>query len=131
MDKCSNMYILKYVFIVVSIIFIWGFIKSIIGSDFLLTNIGIWDLDIWSITHFICFFIMTYVCPKKWKLLFIIGVVWELFEQFYGYLPPALINNLALDYIPTDNKNQKWWYGRFSDIICNSLGIMLAIHLNK
>ena len=131
MDKCSNTSILKYCLLVVSVIFIWGFIKSIIGSDFLLTKLGIWDLDIWSISHIIWYFGLTYICPKKWKFIFVIGVFWELFEQFFGYLPPTLINNLAIQYIPSDNKNQKWWYGRFSDIISNSLGIALALQLSK
>lgn len=89
-----------------------------------------WDkfLDGWGIIHFLFYMMLVYLYPAQWKLIFIYGVSWEILESYFYDHPFYLSEcsyNLATDDVPG------WWYGRWQDVIMNSLGMMVGYYLAK
>lgn len=79
-----------------------------------------WDnfLDGWGLLHFGFFALLGYMFPSKLWFSFCLGVAWEMFE--YGVKDrPFYISKCDYD---TDG-GKTWWYGRWQDIIMNSLGL--------
>ena len=72
-------------------------------------------ITIWSITHFITFYIVGKLCPNQYLKFFIMGVLWESFEKIYG-----IVTDKELYW--TSNGLQ----GQISDIILNTLGYHMA-----
>ena len=106
-------------------IIIYGFIKAkyLNHFDILQTKLGVWDLDGWSLTHLVLYFMLTYICPKKWKIIFIIGIIWEVIESAIGTpLCQTLRQPGVLDC---------WWYGKVSDVVVNSIGIAVALVVSQ
>lgn len=89
--------------------------------------IGIGELDGWSVSHFMFFMLVGYIYPNTIIQTFIMGIIWELFEHFYGEYRPGWLggygdcNNMA-----TDKMNGNWWYGKWSDILCNLVGFIIG-----
>jgi hypothetical protein len=69
------------------------------------------------LAHFVLYGILTYIYPKEWFFIFMIGVLWEFIEDFFS--------QLDLKYCV--GKDYKYWYSRYEDIIMNSLGIAFAL----
>ena len=92
-------------------------------KDPLETNL-FFGLDGWSTTHLCWFMVMGYIYPETIMLSTIIGILWELFEHYYGKNRPGWLggygdcNNLA-----TDQVSGNWWYGKWTDIICNMIWV--------
>lgn len=82
-------------------------------------------LDGWGISHLVFFLILGYLYPQTQFLIysFILGVIWELIEYSIKdhpfYLSKCKYN------IGTDN-TKHWWYGRWQDIIMNSIGLLIG-----
>ena len=72
-------------------------------------------LTLWSITHFITFYIMGKLCPNQYLRYFMIGILWELFEKIYG--------NLTNDEVYWTSNGLR---GQGYDIIMNMLGYHLS-----
>ena len=95
-------------------------------KDPLETNL-FYGLDGWSATHFFWFMVMGYIYPETIVLSMSIGILWELFEHYYGKNRPGWLggygdcNNLA-----TDQVSGNWWYGKWTDIICNMIGFIMG-----
>ena len=87
-------------------------------------KLGVWDLDGWSLTHLFYYFMLTYICPKKWKIIFIAGIIWEIIESILG-TPSMITRNMHT----TDESDKVWWYGKVSDVFVNSIGIMIALYI--
>tara|TARA_B100001094_G_C17998911_1_gene704117 strand:+ start:138 stop:557 length:420 start_codon:yes stop_codon:yes gene_type:complete len=104
-------------------------------KDILEKEIGILDLDGWSISHLLSFTLIGYLFPHKNYILLasIFGIIWELFEHYYGKNRPGWLGGYGdckkLQSDKTDDGN--WWYGKISDIIMNSLGLMIGFYLWK
>ena len=105
----------------VAAILIYGIIKAkyLNHFDILQNKLGVWDLDGWSLTHVVLYFMLAYIYPKKWKIIFITGVIWEIIESAIGTpLCRTIRQSGVLDC---------WWYGKISDVVVNSIGIALAL----
>ena len=91
--------------------------------DPLMLGIGVGDLDGWSITHFCWFGLMGYLFPTKAIEVLGMGAVWEGTEWCLGEVRPAVMGGFG-DCPNNINakRHEKWWYGRFSDLIINTLG---------
>lgn len=100
-------------------------------KDILETELGIFNLDGWSLSHFTFFTYIGYYFPDTMKTSIGLGIAWELFEHYYGVNRPGWLggygdcNNLQSD----RNKDGNWWYGKYSDIILNYLGFVSGIYL--
>jgi|UniRef100_A0A6C0JPP1 hypothetical protein len=78
-------------------------------------------LNGWELAHFILYGILTYIYPKEWFFIFMIGILWEFIEEFFS----------QLDLKYCFHKNYEYWYSRYEDIIMNSLGIGTALIIKK
>ena len=63
-----------------------------------LENKLLFELDGWSMTHYLFFMLVGFIYPKKFISAMILGIIWELFEHFYG-------------------KNRPGWLGGYGDCI--------------
>ena len=88
-------------------------------------------LDGWGITHFMFYGVLAYMFPDKRSLMFIagLGVAWEIIEVIFKEHPFYLSD---CKYPPqTDADGDGWWYGRWEDIIMNSLGMATGYIIRK
>ena len=75
--------------------------------------------DYWALLHTVLFFILAYLFPQYILEFSIIGIMWELLEYSTG--DPEVREIIGLDF-----RGGKWWYGRLSDIMFNSIGLILG-----
>ena len=82
-------------------------------------------LDGWGISHFLFFALLGYLYPYPTTILYswILGVLWELLE-FYAKDHPFYISKC--NYTITTDAGTGWWYGRWEDIMMNSLGLLIG-----
>tara|TARA_E500000331_G_C17225004_1_gene699914 strand:+ start:897 stop:1280 length:384 start_codon:yes stop_codon:yes gene_type:complete len=76
------------------------------------------DLNGWSVTHFIVFAIAGYYGHKHIICLLFVGIMWEITEVYLYFMNKNL----------TDN-HPDWWYGSYSDIIVDFLGLMTGKYI--
>jgi len=90
-----------------------------------------WDLfvDGWGISHFIFYGFLAYMFPKKKTLviIFLLGVLWEIIESIFKDHPFYLSD---CKYEVTTDKGG-WWYGRWQDIVMNSLGMATGLFMRR
>jgi len=85
-----------------------------------------WDrfLDGWGISHFFFYMMLGYLYPRYWVFITLLGILWEVIEVSFKDHPFYLSKcSYALD----SDKATGWWYGRWQDIVMNSLGMGLGI----
>ena len=101
-------------------------------KDPLQTKLGIGDLDGWSLSHLLFFMFIGYHFKGKYLIAaFFIGVLWELFEHYYGEERPGWLGGYGDCDMRTDSLEGNWWYGKWSDIVMNLIGLVLGSHLLK
>jgi len=101
-------------------------------KDPLQTKLGIWDLDGWSLSHLLFYMFIGYHFKGKYLIAaFLLGVLWELFEHYYGEERPGWLGGYGDCDMQTDRLDGSWWYGKWSDIVINLIGLVLGSHLLK
>jgi hypothetical protein len=89
-------------------------------------------LDGWSATHFCFFFVLGYFFPNTFIFSMAVGISWELFEHYYGKERPGWLGGYGdCDDLATDRTEGNWWYGKWTDIVCNTSGFILGASLRK
>tara|TARA_B100000427_G_scaffold296952_1_gene277002 strand:- start:399 stop:824 length:426 start_codon:yes stop_codon:yes gene_type:complete len=133
MDK--NIYFLSYFIVDIIIIFVYGSYRcdNPEYEDVFQTHTGIWDLDGWSLSHFVFFVIISAQFPEKNYLIIagIFGILWELFEYYYGKHRPGWLGGDCRKLATDKGKDSNWWYAKISDIVMNILGLYCGYHLYK
>ncbi len=84
--------------------------------------------DGWAISHILLFALLAYLFPNCLLLLFIIGVVWEGMEEAYGWI----VRNTPFKHVSCHlnmSDRSSWWFGRWHDIISNSIGLAIGYGL--
>lgn len=84
-------------------------------------------LDGWGILHFLFFMAISYMYPTHLLFIFVMGILWEIIESIFHEHPFYISKcsyNLATDQVAG------WWYGRWQDIIMNTLGMILGYNLS-
>ena len=81
-------------------------------------------LDGWGLLHFGFFFGLAYVHPDHVGLIWSLGLSWELLE-FWSKDHPFYISECKL----STSDGGGWWYGRWEDVVMNSIGIGAALAL--
>ena len=95
-----------------------------------LENEILYKLDGWSATHFIWYLIVGYFFPKTFVTTTIVGIGWELFEQYYGKERPGWLGSYGdCTNLATNNVSGNWWYGKWTDIICNTTGFLIGQYM--
>ena len=87
-------------------------------------------LDGWSATHFAFFLYLGYTFPDHTMFSFALGALWELFEHYYDRVRPPFLKNFGggeCD-MRTDRKDGNWWYGKYSDLLMNGLGLFFGYY---
>ena len=126
---CNKKICLHHILLItIFLIILWGFlVKRFFKKDILLTKFCPLDgCDIWALTHILFYFILAYNFPSYYILLFFIGVFFEFFETFIG-ITNNFIKKLSP---PSSDINQPWWTGRISDVIFNTIGIIIGIYFS-
>ena len=99
-------------------------------KDPLLLKLNINDLDGWSLSHIIYFLIMGYWFPNYFYFITGAGIIWEVFETYYGIYRPSFLKGFG--HCASNMSRQKvWWYGKITDIICNIAGFYMGVYLKK
>ena len=90
------------------------------------------ELDGWSLSHIMFFMLMGYLYSNTFIKTMLLGISWEIFEHIYGKQRPGWLggyggkcNNMA-----TDREDGNWWYGKWSDIVCNAFGFLVGKYIN-
>lgn len=84
-------------------------------------------LDGWGISHLLFYMALTYVYPHEWMFISVIGVLWEVLEHTVKDKPFYLSKcNYKLE-----TNRGGWWYGRWEDIVMNSIGVVIGYHLGQ
>jgi hypothetical protein len=87
-------------------------------------------LDGWSASHFLFFILVGYLFPKTFFLSMTMGILWELFEHYYGKERPGWLGGYGdCNDLATDREEGNWWYGKWTDIVCNSAGFIAGCWL--
>lgn len=97
--------------------------------DPLSTKLHVWDLDGWSVTHFVLFAIVGFTFPglHLGTLAFLCGVIWELIEHWMGRQRPSWLGGWGdCQAAEFEKHNANWWFGRYSDILMNLLGLAVG-----
>lgn len=117
---CNGRVCAHHIYLVVAaFIVVYGvYLKRTGSSDVLQTRFArCAGCDLWALTHFIMYAILGFLFPDYIFLFFLVGVGYELFEQWAGTAE-------------LDLGNRSWWYGRVSDVFFNWAGLVTgsAIH---
>jgi hypothetical protein len=134
MNKFTHMTIIFCA--IISLIFINGWYRCRYnkGDDVLMTKLGIYDLDLWSICHFMLFAYIGYKFPDMFWPAMGYGVAWELWEQWAGDTRPSWLGGFGdcnLSITQTDSTHKAWWFGRGSDIAMNTAGFLVGIYMSR
>lgn len=98
-------------------------IKSVVGDSDLNKY-----LDGWGLLHFWFYALLMYKCSNIWYVIIIFGIIWELIEMRFKDKPFYLAK---CDVSLSDDTEEGWWYGRWQDIVMNSLGMFTGAMLLK
>ena len=106
-----------------SFIFIYGrYVQSRGGVDKLQRNFATCPgCDYWALLHYLLFTLLAFLFPNHIFELVLLGIAWEILEHLTG--DP---NDRVIPF-----KQDKYWYGRFSDLIFNWLGLVTGYALSK
>lgn len=87
-------------------------------------------LDGWGISHFLFFGALAFMFSDKKSLILIaaLGVTWEIIEIIFKDHPFYLSD---CKYTLQTDSGEGWWYGRWEDIVMNSLGMLTGVMIKK
>ena len=90
------------------------------------------ELDGWSFSHIMFFMLMGYLFPNTFIKTMLLGISWELFEHLYGKHRPGWLGGYGgeCNNIATDREDGNWWYGKWTDIVCNAFGFLVGRYIN-
>lgn len=92
----------------------------------------IFGLDGWSISHVSFFALVGYFYPKTFFISMSMGIAWELFEHYYGKERPGWLGGYGdCNDLATDKESGNWWYGKWTDIVCNAGGFLVGAALKN
>lgn len=120
--------------VAVALIFSYGFFRSKnpLYIDPLMLKWNISNLDGWSLMHFFHFGIIGYRFPSRFFFTQGLGIAWEGFEHFLGEIRPSWLGGFGDCKENVNVKgNEKWWYGRTSDIVVNTIGFIAGSYLSS
>lgn len=85
-------------------------------------------VDGWGIIHFFYFMILGFFFPEDLPTIFWMGVLWEMVES-YSHDHPFYLAECK--YVISTDKDSGWWYGRWQDIVMNTLGMCCGYYLHQ
>ena len=131
MLSTNQLQILFLFFICILVIIAYAIILCMmnIKKDPLETEPIIWDIDGWSITHFVFFLFLGYLFPGHFLFILILGSSWELVEYWIGKNNKTLMRGVECNL--NKLKKDEWWYGKMSDLFINLLGYLVGAYIAR
>ena len=87
-------------------------------------------LDGWSMTHLLFYMLIGYLFPNYLLLTTFLGILWELFEHYSGKYKPLWLSGWGNCHFTDKVKdNEGWWYGKWSDLFINTIGLLIGQYL--
>lgn len=80
-------------------------------------------LDGWGITHLLFYMALARYYPSQWLFIWLMGAAWEVIEVIFKD-HPFYISKCNYNLQTADGEG--WWYGRWQDIVMNSIGIYIG-----
>ena len=118
----------QYLLLVMAAIFAYGRYRCEHHiKDPLQKAMNVSDLDGWSVSHVVCYCLLTTMNPQEYREIFLMGVLWEAFEWYSEHVRPSILDGWG--FCSTDNR--VWWYGKVTDILCNAIGILIGLQIAK
>lgn len=80
-------------------------------------------------SHFLFFLLIGLSLKGNWIaliILFLLGCIWEWFEDYAGKDRPGWLGGFGDCNMSTDKEHGKWWYGKWTDILLNGIGLILG-----
>ena len=92
-----------------------------------------YGIDGWVLSHYLFNLLIGFLYPYALRLTILLGSLWEVFEWYVGIYKPKILNGIGFCESPSGNKknNKVWWYGKWQDIIANTLGFLTGKFLRK
>lgn len=88
------------------------------------------EVDYWSISHFMLFAIYGYLIPGYPLTFLSIGVLWEMTEDMLSSSKNTKLTDCKqcsnLNSILCNGYEDGYWYGKWDDIIFNTLGYLVG-----
>lgn len=121
--------ILFVFFIVILVIKAYGILlcMSNLEKDPLEIKPIIWDIDGWSMTHFVLFLFLGYLFPGNFLFVLILGSLWELLEYWVGKNNKKIMNGVICNLQKLNQ--EEWWYAKISDLFINLLGYVIGAYI--
>ena len=97
-----------------------------------MVKLNIWDLDGWSLSHVAYNMLLGYMFPDLFMEAMALGVIWELWENWYGHNAGKKLIGIAncnLGTDPASANHERWWYGKYSDIAMNLTGFLIGQYM--
>jgi hypothetical protein len=110
----------------------------------------------WTITHFLFFMLLGFICPNSLLLIIIVGILWELIELYFEYDRQTIQSSFLCKYINNcdkkdliykstfwktyigelSNKNRLFYcsagyVGQILDIVFNIVGYLFGASIHK
>jgi hypothetical protein len=102
---------------------------SNLKKDPLETKPIVWDIDGWSMTHFVLFLFLGYLFPGNFLFVLILGACWEFVEYLVGKNNKKIMNGIPCNLFKL--KQDQWWYGKVSDLFINLLGYLVGEYIAR
>ncbi|MFA6165798.1 MAG: hypothetical protein WC700_04220 [Gemmatimonadaceae bacterium] len=125
-----------YIVVVLFIVAYGWFLRSTHTRDVLATPIFnhpiCQNIDGWSISHFIFFGVLGLMYPGHHLQFFLVGFGWEVIETMLGQNQLEMSGKRVQligdqdEEGNTTGKNDAYWYGKESDVLCDALGYALG-----
>ena len=92
-----------------------------------------YGLDGWVLSHYLFNVMIGFLYPYALRLSVLLGSLWELFEWFVGTYKPEILRGIGYCDSPSGVKknNKVWWYGKWQDIVANTLGFLTGKFIRK
>jgi|LakMenEpi03Aug12_release.lakeMendotaPanAssembly.Ray.scaffolds.fasta_scaffold1058811_2 hypothetical protein len=85
-------------------------------------------VDLLTIAHFIQWFIIGIIFPKRYVLAFILGIIWELFEIFIVE-NKTMYNFVKNNWFISENYWNETMTNKGIDIVTNMLGYIIGSNI--
>ena len=123
------------VFIVIGSVFLYGKIRCTFKwfSDPLSFSYN-HNVDGWILSHLVCFTLAGIYFPNTFILSMIVGILWEIFEDWVGRTQPKWLSGFGdcMNVSQTgvkSKKNKYWWYGQYDDIYADFMGFLIGKYI--
>lgn len=125
-DYYQIMFIFIFVFLL-NISYVSLMCGSNLNADILETSLGVYDIDLWSVTHFVFFLFLGYLYPDHIFFIIFVGIVWEFIEYMIGLFEVGSTVSQFCSF--TNLKNGRVSYGRISDVFINLAGYLVGRYI--